>query len=353
MQGGYGAPQPAPGGYGAPQPAPGGYGAPQPGYGAPPQGGYAPPGPAGYGAPQPGYAPAGQPWGAAPGAYGAVAPAGEVRIGYAGTGGELFGQLFVGMLLTLVTLGIYTPWFVCRMVRYITSKTSAGPTARGNLQFEFRGGGGRLFVPLYVGYLLCFFTLGIYTPWFICKLTRFFCDHTVARAPDGTQYQLRFNGEGGALFGEWLLGAILTLVTFSIYMPWFLCKMRKFFYSNTQIVENGQVAGQLDFVGEGASLLGTFIVGGLLTMITFGIYFAWFKVKLSQYWGRNTRINLRGGVYHSDFVGTGGELFVINLVGALLTVITLGIYWFWFQTNKIKFDFEKTVFRPGMPVAAA
>jgi uncharacterized membrane protein YjgN (DUF898 family) len=320
---------------------------PQPGWGQQPQQ------PQGYPAPG-GYQPAPGPYagpGAGPYAAPMGAPQGEVRLTYVGTGGELFGQLFVGMLLMMVTLGIYGPWFVCRMLNYYSSKTSAGPTARGNLQFEFRGSGGSLFGVMIVGYLLTMITLGIYFPWFICKLTRYFTDNLVARSADGTQYQLKFNGEGGALFGTWLLGAILSVITLYIYLPWFMCNVRKFFYQNTQILENGQPVGQLDFVGDGASLLGTFIVGVLLTWVTAGIYFSWFKVNLMKFWARNTRINLKGQVYHSDFTGTGGDLFVTNLVGMLLTFVTLGIYWFWFQTKMMKFNLENTVFRPGMPVA--
>ena len=39
-----------------------------------------------------------------------------------------------------------------------------------------------------------------------------------------------------------------------------------------------------------------------------------------------------------EFNGTGGELFGLTIVGMFLTVITLGIYYFWFIVSTIKFQ---------------
>ena len=50
----------------------------------------------------------------------------------------------------------------------------------GALRFEWSGKGVDFFVTVLVGYLLCFVTIGIYTPWFVAKLLRFFADHAEA-----------------------------------------------------------------------------------------------------------------------------------------------------------------------------
>jgi uncharacterized membrane protein YjgN (DUF898 family) len=299
--------------------------------------------PAGWGQPQGGMAPQAGMGGPQFGA--AAMPGNEVRFSYGGTGGELFGELIVGAILTMITFGIYFPWFICKMSRYMSSKTNMGPTQKGHLQFQFNGEGGSLFGLFIVNQLLTMITFGIYMPWAICKYAKWGAEHAVAVAPDGSQYKLRFNGEGGDLFGTFIVGYLLTAITFGIYMPWFMCKLRKWFYTNTQIEENGQPIGQLDFVGEGGELFGKFIGGYILTMITFGIYFAWFKCNLDRFWAQNTRVNVRGQIWTSDFTGQGGDLFVINLVGGILTGLTFGIYFFWFQTKLIKFNFENTLYR--------
>jgi hypothetical protein len=62
-------------------------------------------------------------------------------------------------------------------------------------------------------------------------------------------------------------------------------------------------------------------------------------------------------VFGGQFHGTGGEFFVTLLVGLLLTVITLYIYYPWFLVNLWKFQYNNLEFNelgssgamPGMP----
>ncbi|AKT36943.1 uncharacterized protein CMC5_010640 [Chondromyces crocatus] len=263
---------------------------------------------------------------------------------FEGQGGEFFGKVIGGYLLTLITFGIYAPWFICSLTNYIYEKSNI-QTSRGPLRVSFRGEGGSLFGVLIVSYLLTAITFGIYAPWAICKVARYFNDNTFAQTADGRTYQLRFTGEGGDLFGTWIVNVLLMGVTFYIYTPWALCKIRKWFYERMQIVENGQPVGKLDFVGEGGTLFGTFIGGVLLTMITFGIYGSWFKVTMQKFWNQNTRISLYNRTYALDFVGQGADLFVINLVTSLLVFVTLGIYYFWGQVKKWKWEYQNTLVR--------
>jgi len=219
------------------------------------------------------------------------AAGGEIRGDFSGTGGELLGQLFVGYLLTLITFGIYGPWFMCKFANFIAERVTFGPTAKGTVRFRFEGQGGELFVTFLVGYLL-------------------------------------------------------TMVTFGIYSPWFICKLNKWFASNTKITKNGQQVGDMDFVGQGGDLLVTFIVGYLLTLVTFGIYMAWFQVKLMSFNAESTKITVEGQRMGMRFTGEGGELFVIMLVGYLLSLITLGIYMFWMMAKLLKWQLSNTVVFP-------
>lgn len=380
--GGYGAPPPspgmgAPGGYGAPPPspgmgAPGGYGAPppSPGMGAP--GGYpgAPGGPGGFGAQPPGARPGGFGPGGPGGGFGGLpAPAGgmppmamgsggsgAVRPNFQGTGGELFVTFLVGALLSVITLYIYMPWFMCRLARYFADNTTLGPTRRGDLRVEFTGQGGELLVILLLHGFLCLITLYIYMPWFLVKLIKFFCANTQAVAQDGTRFRLEFEGTGGELFVTFLVGALLSAITLYIYTPWFICKLNKAIFSRTAILENEQRVGNFDFEGSGGELFVTFLVGALLTVITLYIYMPWFQVKILRFTAENTRVHYQGRVFGGQFHGTGGEFFVTLLVGLLLTMITLYIYYPWFLVNLWKFQYNNLEFNelgasgmPGMP----
>jgi uncharacterized membrane protein YjgN (DUF898 family) len=270
--------------------------------------------------------------------------AGGVRPNFQGSGGELFVTFLVGGLLTSITLGIYFPWFLCKLARYVTANTTLGPTRKGELRVEFTGTGGELFVTYLLGALLTGITLGIYAPWFYCKLFKFFADNMSAVAPDGTRYRMNFEGTGGELFVTFLVGALLSTITIGIYYPWFLCKVWKFFYSHTTLLENEQPVGGFDFEGTGGELFVTYLVGMLLTMITIGIYSYWFQVKLMKFFAESTRLTYQGRVYGGSFHGTGGEYFVLNLVHGLLTSITLGIYAPWFMVKQWQFQFNNYEF---------
>lgn len=310
--------------------------------GGPPMGG------PGFGGPP---APMGQSFSPAPVGMGG----GGVRPNFQGTGGELFVTFLVGALLCLITLNIYIPWFYCKLANFVLSNTTMGPTRRGELRLEFTGKGGELFVTLLVGGLLTIITAYIYMPWFICKMIKFFTNNTTATAQDGTRYRLNFEGTGGELFVTFLVGGLLTMVTLYIYLPWFICKLRKVLYQRTAILENEQPVGNLDFEGKGGELFVIGLVGFLLMIVTLTIYRFWFEVKLQKFYAENTRINYQGRTFAGSFNGTGGEYFVTLFIGMLLCAVTLYIYMPWLLIKLWKFDLNNLEFNEigggqgGMP----
>src|SRR5258708_1981601 len=96
----------------------------------------------------------------------------ETKFEFKGTGGELFKQLFVGMLLTSITFGIYFPWFLVAMHKMILEKTTVRVGDRV-LRLTFKGTGGQLFKHIFLGYMFTMWTFGIYLPWLIVRLLKF------------------------------------------------------------------------------------------------------------------------------------------------------------------------------------
>ncbi|MEZ4267445.1 MAG: DUF898 family protein [Myxococcota bacterium] len=274
----------------------------------------------------------------------AVAPGADVSMGFAGTGGELFGQLIVGMVLTMVTFGIYMPWFIVKLASYASSRTTVA-TARSQTRLAFQGSGKELFILGLKGYILTLLTLGIYGFWFMCDLIRFFTERAAGQSSDGTRYELRFGMTGLDLLKASVVGYLLTLVTFGIYAPWFICSVRKLMSERTTMLANGQQIGNFEFHGSGGNLFKTFIVGYLLTVVTFGIYGVWFQVKLKKFFMEHTLVRSRGRAYQGMFTGNGKDLFLIMLVGMLLTSITMGIYFFWFFAKYQRYMIGNSAYR--------
>jgi uncharacterized membrane protein YjgN (DUF898 family) len=261
------------------------------------------------------------------------------RFEFQGTGGALFGKFFIGMILTMITFGIYYPWFLVSLNKYIYENSTL-KTDGGDVRFEFVGNGGQLFGIWIIGAILTMITLGIYGPWFMVNVTKYFWENSRGKAADGTIYTLRFDGNGGDLFITIFVGYVLTFITIGIYGAWFVCNLNKYFAVNTTILEGSNPVGKADFTGTGGQLLGTWIVGMILTFITFGIYGAWFAVKLFKFFYGNTKVTINNENYVGGFSGTGGEYFIINFVGYILTAITFGIYGAWYACNLIKYQLE-------------
>lgn len=274
----------------------------------------------------------------------AVAPGADVSMAFAGTGGELFGQLIVGMVLTMVTCGIYMPWFIAKLASYVSSRTTVA-TARSQTRLAFQGSGKELLILGLKGFVLTPLTLGVYGFWFLCDLIRFFTERGAGQSSDGTQYELRFGMSGLDLLKASIVGYLLTIVTFGIYAPWFICSIRQLMSERTTMLANGQPVGTFEFHGSGGNLFKTFVIGYLLTVVTLGIYGAWFQVKLKRFFMEHTLVRARGRAYQGMFSGNGKDLFIILLVGSLLTSVTFGIYFFWFFAKQQRYMIGNTAYR--------
>ena len=68
-------------------------------------------------------------------------------------------------------------------------------------------------------------------------------------------------------------------------------------------------------------------------MVTFGIYSAWLINDIRKY----IIDRLRLGNASFEFKGNGSDFFLINFLGYLLTIFSLGIYYFWWQKDIFEF----------------
>ncbi|QFU10181.1 Inner membrane protein YjgN [Rhodobacteraceae bacterium THAF1] len=74
----------------------------------------------------------------------------------------------------------------------------------------------------------------------------------------------------------------------------------------------------VQFSGKAGEWFGIWIVNLLLTIVTFGIYSAWAKVRKEQYFKRNTAIDGRSFDYHA----TGKQI----LIGRIIVVVALVVW---------------------------
>lgn len=98
--------------------------------------------------------------------------------------------------------------------------------------------------------------------------------------------------------------------------------------------------GNSYFDGGLLQLIGWNILGALVTLLTLGICYPWAYCMIYRWEARHTVIN----GHRLKFNGTALQLFGSWIKWALLTIITLGIYGFWLNINLKKWKTKHTEF---------
>ncbi|MEG0275658.1 MAG: hypothetical protein RR630_01370 [Coprobacillus sp.] len=82
-----------------------------------------------------------------------------------------------------------------------------------------------------LGILISVLTLGICVPWAICLIYNWETKHTVV---DGRR--LVFDGSAVSLFGNWVIWFLLTIITFGIYGFWVSIALKKWKTRHTHFI---------------------------------------------------------------------------------------------------------------------
>ena len=158
---------------------------------------------------------------------------------FTGSGGEYFRIWLVNLLLTILTLGIYSAWAKVRRERYFHRNTLVDGSA-----FEYHGNPiailkGRLLVvgflvvqnlagglsPIVAGILSILLVAGM--PWIICQAMRFRAANSSWRG-----VHMGFSGTAAGMARVYLLNGLLVLITLGLAMPWWLNRFHRYIVSN-------------------------------------------------------------------------------------------------------------------------
>lgn len=199
---------------------------------------------------------------------------------FTGKADEYFKIWIVNTVLTIFTLGIYSPWAKVRARRYIYGHSflvdrnfdyHADPIAilkgrliMGALAVMLYGGGYiSIFIPFIAGFLL--FAI---TPWILVKSLRFNLKNTSYR-------NLRFNFEenySGSYY-LYIVGGVLNMITLGLYFPIFMLRHHGFVlnhasYGDTRL----RMSEQAGFYGiylraAGLQILGSLVIAIFVAMI--------------------------------------------------------------------------------------
>lgn len=216
----------------------------------------------------------------------------EKNVEFSGTFGEFVGIILLNVLLTVITLGIYYPWFIKNLMSFFTNNSKYEEN-----EFKFESKGGQLLlifvfaalIPIILisGMSLAFINLLDLQPSIVNVITYFvmvpylYLLYKWLVNIKYKDYAIQWNTEFFSSVGYIIGQMFLTMITIGIYTPAASLRIYKYFANKTEITselksmkfgfENKMVN---DFLFIWAQIL--------LTIVTAFIYLPWAMAKISQ-----------------------------------------------------------------------
>lgn len=196
---------------------------------------------------------------------------------------ELIGYGLLNWIITVFTLGIARPWGECMITRYIVNHT----TINGK-RLEFEGKGSAYFVQIFKWVLLSIITLGIYTLWIPIKKLRWQISQIHFEDENLVTGDSYFEGSFLGLVGINILCFFITFFTLGILYPVAHCFKMRWICKHTIINKK-----RLIFKGKAMSFFLNNLLWIFLTIITFGIFGLWLGIFRMKWQVKNTSIKLK------------------------------------------------------------
>ena len=213
--------------------------------------------------------------------------------------GKYLGIIFPGLFLSIITLGIYSPWFISNIQRFFVDNSSYK-----DKNFSFQGQGGKLFLIITFSFIVPLILIGVIVgatakmhgidiknpsmtffrqiiPLIIMVpfLYLFYKWRVNFKYSD---YHIKWDTEFWSSIGKIFLEAVLSIITFGIYLPLAFLRLYKYFAERTK---SNQADNQSIRFGYDIDQLNDFkMIWGqiLLTAVTLEIYYPWAFCKVTQ-----------------------------------------------------------------------
>jgi uncharacterized membrane protein YjgN (DUF898 family) len=205
---------------------------------------------------------------------------------------KYIGIIISGIVLSIVTIGIYVPWFVRNIQRFFVHGV-----VYNSHKFAFKGKGGPLFLTLTLTIFLPFLFVGIILfsiikseidLWIYQLIVMFSLVPNIyliykwmvdVRYKD---YRVKWDTKFFPSTGRIALELILAILTLGIYFPMAYLRLYRYFTAHTK---SNLVDGKQITMGYDGDLIADFLfIWGqiLLTLITLGIYYPWAFTRIAH-----------------------------------------------------------------------
>lgn len=222
---------------------------------------------------------------------------GEQQFSYDGKTMSFFGRNLLGIFLSIITIGIYTPWYIKKIYSYVTENISLD-----NSPFAFKGTGKRLFVILLLTLVIpviaitvivtlltlkhlhtgFFYTLTIQVLTYLVLVPYIY--YVIKWSVDFVYKDLRMTLNASPLqsMKTVFIQIVLGIITIGIYMPVAYAKLFVYFGSriSVQQADSGKTANRIQ---ADLDMKRVFLLSwgqALLTIVSLGFYGPWAIIKI-------------------------------------------------------------------------
>lgn len=155
-----------------------------------------------------------------------------IHMRYTGNVKSMYKVFFKGILFSILTLGIYGPWFLVSIRKEIMRNVKLG-----NLNFSFEGRGSKYLGLSLGGYLLCIITLGIYAFQWAANLHNFNIDYSRLYTAE-ERAKLKGKATGLGIFKLQFINLLIVVFTLGLGVPFALVRSLKYYASTVELDGN-------------------------------------------------------------------------------------------------------------------
>ncbi len=148
-----------------------------------------------------------------------------IRFSFLGEWKDFLGVMVPGVLLTIITLGLYSPFYRNKSRAFLVNHARFG-----SLEFGYDGHGGDLFGKYVIALLLAIPTLGLMLVWYRAFEHRYFWGHTTVGPA-----RFRSTVTGGTMLMLGIGNIALVLFTLGIGIPWAMTRWLRYLCETTEL----------------------------------------------------------------------------------------------------------------------
>ncbi len=152
-----------------------------------------------------------------------------IRFGYRGNRDKLVKDFFKGILLTVVTFGIYGSWLSMNIRRYTHSNIRYG-----DVEFSNDSDGADYFFLNLKGYILTLLTLGIYSFWWQADIFNYYIDR-ISMTKGNQEVKCSSTATGGGFFSLLVVNMLIVIFTLGFGKAWADMRTQKFIFDNVKM----------------------------------------------------------------------------------------------------------------------